>query len=257
MTERINRQRRHALRTLGVALAAGPVGAAMGCGSSSPTAPSATTTSTTTTTGTTQTTTSPPVSTSGCVEAATETRGPYPDTTGMINNQAFYRQDVREGRPGLALTLVLTVVNVRNACAPLPSAAIEIWQCDADGHYSEYAQPGYNGTGQTFLRGLQVTNANGSATFTTIYPGWYQGRATHIHVDVSVGGRRVKETQIAFPESVTQQVYASGVYAAKGQNSTTNARDNVFSDGTATEMATLSGSLAAGYTATLTIGVSV
>jgi protocatechuate 3,4-dioxygenase beta subunit len=200
----------------------------------------------------------PPSSAAGCVpEAASETRGPYPDRLGMIGNQAFYRQDIREGRSGTALTVQLTIVDVRSNCAPVTGAAVEIWQCDADGHYSEYAQPGYNGTGQTFLRGLQVTNVGGQVSFLTVYPGWYQGRATHIHVDVNVGGRLVKSTQIAFPEDVTRDVYSSGAYAAKGQNPTTNARDNVFSDGTSTEMATLSGSPANGYTATLTIGVAL
>jgi protocatechuate 3,4-dioxygenase beta subunit len=73
---------------------------------------------------------------------------------------------------------------------------------------------------------------NGQVTFTTIYPGWYAGRATHIHVDVFINGAIVKTTQIAFPESTTASVHATGVYAAKGRNSTTNASDNVFSDGT-------------------------
>src|SRR2546422_507266 len=103
------------------------------------------------------------------------------------------------------------------AGAALANANVEIWQCDASGNYSEYAQPGYNGTGQTFLRGLQSTDAEGRATFKTIYPGWYQGRATHIHVQVFVNGRAIKTTQIAFPEDVTSSVYRSGVYAAKGQ----------------------------------------
>src|SRR5207253_77450 len=113
------------------------------------------------------------------------------------------RRDVREGRDGLPLTLVLTVVNTKSNCAPLTGAAVEIWQCDAGGHYSEYSQPGYNGTGQTFLRGLQVTDANGQVTFQTIYPGWYAGRATHIHVEVFVNGSTVKTTQVAFPEDVS------------------------------------------------------
>lgn len=243
MTTAVNHHRRKALRAIGAALAGAPIGAAIGCGSeTSPTAPTTAITTGTTASGT-------------CVESANETRGPYPDVTGMINNQAFYRQDIREGRAGLPLTLTLSIVNVRNGCAPLAGASIEIWQCDADGHYSEYAQPGYNGTGLTFLRGLQRTDANGQATFVTVYPGWYQGRATHIHVDVTVNSARVKSTQIAFPEDVTRQVYTSGVYAAKGQNPTTNAGDNVFSDGTQTEMATLTGSVSGGYTATLTIGV--
>ena len=175
----------------------------------------------------------------------------------MLNNQAFFRQDVTEGRSGLPVTLAITIVNAAAGCAPLSGAAVEIWQCDAEGHYSEYSQPGYNGTGQTFLRGLQRTDAAGLATFRTVYPGWYQGRATHIHVEIYVNGRSVKTTQIAFPENVTAQVYRSGVYAAHGQNSTTNASDMVFADGTSTEMATLVGDTATGYTATITLGVSV
>jgi len=245
MSQAIDQNRRQVLRALGAALAGGSVGAALGCGTtSSPTSPTTTTTATTT-------------DSASCAETASETRGPYPDTTGMINNQAFYRQDIREGKPGLPLTLALTIVNVRNGCAPISGAAVEVWQCDAAGAYSEYAQPGYNGTGQTFLRGLQATSASGQATFVTVYPGWYQGRATHIHVDVNVNRTRVKSTQIAFPEDVTREVYGSGVYASKGQGTTSNASDTVFSDGTSTEMATLSGSVASGYTATLTIGVSV
>ena len=244
-----NRNRRNALRTLGAAFVTAPLGAALGCSSdlSTPTSSTSTGTTTTTTGGTS----------SQCVEAATETRGPYPDITGMVNNQAFYRQDIREGRTGTVLTVNFTVVNVRSACAPVGNASVEIWQCDAEGRYSEYAQGNFDGRGQTFLRGLQVTNASGQCSFTTIYPGWYQGRATHIHVDVLVNGQRVKSTQMAFPEDVSSQVYAQGVYAPKGQNSTTNARDNVFSDGTSTEMATVTGSAAAGYSAALTVGISV
>ena len=133
------------------------------------------------------------------------------------------------------------------ACAPLAGAAVEIWQCDADGHYSEYAQPGFNGSGQTFLRGLQMTDAAGRVTFKTVYPGWYQGRATHVHVEVYVNGRSIKVTQIAFPEDVTALVYRSGVYSAHGQNPTTNRTDMVFSDGVSDELATLSGSVASGF----------
>jgi hypothetical protein len=113
------------------------------------------------------------------------------------------------------------------------------------------------GAGQTFLRGLQTADGSGLVTFNTIYPGWYAGRATHIHVEVFVNGRNVKTTQIAFPESVNAAVYASGVYAAKGQNPQTNASDGIFADGTSTELAAMSGSAAAGYTATLRISVGL
>jgi protocatechuate 3,4-dioxygenase beta subunit len=132
-----------------------------------------------------------------------------------------------------------------------------VWQCDAAGNYSEYQQPGFNGTGQTFLRGVQTTDSSGVVTFNTIYPGWYQGRATHIHVDVFRGATLVKTTQIAFPEDVTRAVYATGVYAAKGQSPTSNAGDMVFADGVQLELATLTGNTTSGYTATLQIGINV
>lgn len=234
--------RREALEALGAVAAVAWTAACSSDSTASPTSPSSTTSGTTS---------------SSCAVTPSETEGPYPDHLGMINNQAYYRRDITEGKPGLPLSLVLTIVNTNQNCQALANAVVEVWQCDATGNYSEYSQPGFNGTGQTFLRGLQTTDSNGQVTFTTIYPGWYAGRATHIHVDVFINGAIVKTTQIAFPESTTAAVYATGVYAAKGLNSTTNASDNVFSDGTSRELATLSGSTTTGYTATLTIGVAI
>jgi protocatechuate 3,4-dioxygenase beta subunit len=234
--------RRQALEVLGAAGAA----LAAGC-SSSPVAPSVSTSSdasAATTTGN---------SSAACVVTPEETAGPYPDRTAMIGNPSFYRRDITEGRQGLPLSLTLTVVNVRNSCASIPNATVEVWHCDTSGVYSEYG----TGSGQTFLRGLQTTDSSGAVTFTTVYPGWYAGRATHIHVEVFINGATVKTTQIAFPESVTAEVYASGVYASHGQNPTSNSRDGIFADGVNDELATISGSVAGGYTASLTIGVSV
>jgi len=237
------------MRSLTRREALGTIGAAMGgffsaCGGTPTSATSTSTTSTTTTTG------------SSCAVTATETAGPYPDIMGMLNNPAFNRRDITEGKSGTPLSLVLTIVNASSGCAPVTAAAVEIWQCDAAGNYSEYSQPGFNGVGQTFLRGVQTTDAAGQVTFTTIYPGWYSGRATHIHVEIYVAGRSVKVTQVAFPESISSSVYASGVYAAKGQNTTSNAGDMVFSDGTSTELATVTGSVASGLMATLRIVVA-
>src|SRR4051812_25337771 len=233
---------------LGALVAVG-VAAANACGSSgSPTSPSTTSASGSAGGGTA------PAARPG---APSETAGPYPDRLGMITNSVFVRRDITEGHPGLPLTLTMTVVNAASACAPLANAAVEVWQCDAAGHYSEYSQPGFNGTGETFLRGVQTTDVNGQATFATIYPGWYAGRATHIHVEIFVNGASVKTTQIAFPEDVSAGVYATGVYASKGQNPTHNSTDNVFSDGDTNELATLSGSTASGYTATITLAVTV
>jgi len=232
--------RREALGLLSAASAA----FAAACGSS-PTSPTTTTTSSSTTSGTT--------TSSSCAVSPEETAGPYPDHTGMFGNSAFYRQDITEGKSGLPLTLALSVVNVRNACAPVANAVVEVWQCDATGNYSEYG----NSIGQTFLRGLQTTDSNGLVTFRTIYPGWYMGRATHVHVEVFVNGATVKTTQIAFPETVSSAVYRTGVYAAHGQNSTSNSGDMVFADGVDHELASLSGDTSSGYTATLQIGISV
>jgi protocatechuate 3,4-dioxygenase beta subunit len=252
MSHRASRvlRRRELLAALGAGAAAA---AAAACGSSS------TSPSTDTKAAASTTTTTTPVSTNAaCAVSPTETRGPYPDTTGMINNSAFFRRDITEGKPGIPLALTLTVVNVNSACAAVSGLQVEIWQCDATGNYSEYSQPGFNGTGQTFLRGVQTTDANGQVTFNTIYPGWYAGRATHIHVDVYRAGAIIKSTQIAFPETVSSAVYASGVYASHGQNTqTTNANDNVFSDGVTNELATVSGSTAGGYTAMLNVGIQI
>jgi len=238
-----------AARTLGRREALGAFGLAAiasACGDSTPSG--ATPTATTTPSATT--------GSGGCVVAAEETAGPYVDVLGMVNNPAFFRSDIREGKPGTPLTLALSIVNARNNCNALANAAVEIWQCDATGFYSEYAQPGYNGTGQTYLRGLQTSDGAGRVTFVTVYPGWYMGRATHIHVKVYVNRVAVKTTQIAFPEDVTAEVYRSGVYLAKGQSTTRNASDMVFADGTSTEMASVAGSPSAGYTGTLTIAVN-
>lgn len=233
-------------RALGLLGGAAGLAALAGCGGdSSPTA-----SSTTPSSGNGSTT-------SSCLVTAEETAGPYPDRTGMIGNPAFFRRDITEGRSGVPVALTLAVVNTGNNCGAVAGANVEIWQCDADGRYSEYAQPGYDGTGQTFLRGLQTTDANGRVTFRTVYPGWYMGRATHIHVQVYVKGSVVKTTQVAFPESTSAEVYASGAYASKGPNPTSNAGDNVFADGTQTEMATVSGDPGSGYTADLTVTISV
>ena len=194
-----------------------------------------------------------PTGTSGatCVVSPSETIGPYPSLTDL------FRSDIREGKGGVPLTLTIAVVNVNSGCSPVAGANVDIWQCDADGRYSQYAQPGYNGQADTFLRGLQVTDGAGRVTFTTIYPGWYMGRATHIHVEVTMSGRSVKVTQIAFPEGVTAAVYAAGAYASRGQNPTANARDNVFADSLASELATVAGDPTRGYTATFTVGAAL
>jgi protocatechuate 3,4-dioxygenase beta subunit len=226
---------------LGALTVFGGAAIAAACGSgTSPTTPTSGSTAGATSTGTTG---------GACAVIPSETEGPYPDRTGMISNPVFYRQDITEEKPGTPLTLALTVVNVASGCAPVADATVEVWHCDHTGGYSEYTTAG------TSLRGLQKTDASGRATFTTVYPGWYQGRATHVHLEVFVNGSSVKTTQMAFPEDVTAAVYAEGVYAARGQNTTTNGRDNVFSDGVSDELAIMTGSVASGYVASRQIGI--
>ncbi len=192
-----------------------------------------------------------------CQITPEETAGPYPDKLGMLQDSKYLRSDITEGKTGVPLTLTLTISNTNGSCAPLANADVEIWHCDADGNYSEYTQPGYDGTGQTFLRGVQTTDASGQVVFKTIYPGWYQGRVTHIHFQVYVSGKAVKTSQIAFDEAITGEVYATTNYASHGQSPMTNDQDMVFSDGDEYELADLLGDTTKGYTATLAVGVSV
>jgi protocatechuate 3,4-dioxygenase beta subunit len=196
---------------------------------------------------------SPTSSTSGttgsgsCTVAPTETEGPFPTHT----PSAYVRSDIKDGKTGYALTINISVTNSNASCATLAGALVDIWHCDAEGNYSEYGGSGMQATNYTsvhFLRGRQVTNAAGQVTFTSIFPGWYSGRATHIHVHVySASGTSLKVTQIAFPEGTGTAVAAVNGYA-KGLNGyTSNAADNVFSDGVALELATVTGSTTAGF----------
>lgn len=238
-SHRLNR--RQALSLIGSASLAG-----VAC-SSTPTSPTTPSSGGATTTPGTGTSTTPPVSGAQCAVSPTETVGPFPSLGDYV------RRNITDGKPGVPLSLTIAVVNVAAACAPVAGAVVDVWQCDHEGTYSEYG----TGRGQTFLRGIQTADAQGQVTFETVYPGWYQGRATHIHVEVLVGGRSVKVTQIAFPEDITAAVYRTGVYAAKGQNTTTNARDNVFADGVTLQMLSLAGSPTAGYSGMFTVGVSL
>ena len=198
-----------------------------------------------------------------CALIPAETDGPYP-LYSILSNAAIMRSDVREDRTGVPLKVILRLVNVNNSCAAIAGAAIYIWHCDKDGVYSGYSNQtgGVNATGDTFLRGIQVTDASGQAVFETVYPGWYAGRITHIHAQAylndNLGKTAVITTQLAFPLAVTATVYNSTLYAAHGQNTsvTSFAQDNVFSDGTTYEMVTIAGDVASGYVATLTLGIA-
>ncbi|MCB9138323.1 MAG: intradiol ring-cleavage dioxygenase [Caldilineaceae bacterium] len=160
-----------------------------------------------------------------CVVRPEVTEGPYYVDVDQL------RSDVREGKAGAALTLTFRVTEVTDAaCTPLEGAAVEIWHCDAEGWYSGVNDPGFNTSGETWLRGTQVTDVNGLATFTTIYPGWYSSRCVHIHFKVHPTEDLVFTSQLFFPDEFTNQVFTREPYADKGLPDTTNATDNIYQD---------------------------
>lgn len=118
-----------------------------------------------------------------CVLIPTETIGPFPLST-LLNSSSVLRENIAEDKTGIPLQVKLRLVNINNSCTPV-SAYVYIWHCDKDGLYSGYSTNNNVGqAGQTYCRGVQYTNGDGEVTFTTIYPGWYAGRITHIHFQV-------------------------------------------------------------------------
>jgi protocatechuate 3,4-dioxygenase beta subunit len=178
-----------------------------------------------------------------CVLAPEQTEGPF-----WLDDQKV-RRDITEGKPGVPLTLRLTVVDV-SSCRPIRRALVDVWHCDAAGAYS-----GVQGAGDaTFLRGIQRADAKGVAVFTTVYPGWYPGRTVHIHVKVSLGGNVVHTGQLYFPDGVTDAVYRRAPYSSRPNRTTRNAADSIYRNGgrRSTLKLTRSGS---GYIGSITMGL--
>lgn len=197
-----------------------------------------------------------------CTVIPEETQGPYL-LRAILRNPAMVRKDIREGKAGIPLTLRLKVQNVNNGCRPIANAAVYIWHCDKDGSYSGYSsRENGNHADETYLRGIQITDRNGEVSFTTIFPGWYPGRITHIHFQVYLNDNRAVAatvtSQLAFPQNVTKAVYDTPLYRARGQNKTVAdfREDGVFSDGTAHQIAAVSGDPRQSLNATLAIGIS-
>lgn len=190
---------------------------------------------------------------SECAVTNSETAGPFPTN----NPEDLERVDITGDRTGVDLAINIVVRDVNNSCAVLEDAIVDIWHCDAAGNYSEYGGSGMQSTNYQsyhFLRGRQVSDADGVVKFQSIFPGWYNGRSTHIHVHIyNATGTSLLVTQIAFPEgddSAVVEVNAASDYGyTKGMSGYTyNANDNVFGDGVANELATISGSVSEGYT---------
>lgn len=194
---------------------------------------------------------------SDCVVTASETAGPFPTK----DPSSLVMENIKSDRSGVPLSMVLTVNGTGNNCSPLQGLSVDVWHCDKEGHYSEYGGTGMQSANYTsvhFLRGRQTTSSDGQVGFSTIFPGWYSGRAPHIHVHVfDATGKSLLVTQIAFPKEICDTVYTtSPLYSSRGKQDTTNETDNVFRDGFDTEMAELQGSPDSGYALTHTINVN-
>lgn len=197
-----------------------------------------------------------------CSESPSETAGPYPAPS-SISTSTLVRTDITEGtQDGIPLSLTITINNSDDGnCNPVGSGfRVDIWHCNKRGYYSAYSgQPGIDGTqdttGETWLRGIQYTDANGQVTFTSIYPGWYTPRATHIHVQVyDASNNLLLTTQLAFPDATNSTV--NSFYNTSGTNSFTNSNDMVFSDSYTEQLMTVSGDTTNGYTATGEVNVA-
>jgi protocatechuate 3,4-dioxygenase beta subunit len=195
-----------------------------------------------------------------CIVRPAETEGPY------FVDEKLKRSDIRTDpsdgsvSEGVPLALAFAVSRIDGSgCVPLKGALVDVWHCNALGVYSDVSDPGFNTTGKKFLRGYQVTDASGLAKFTTIYPGWYQGRTVHIHFKIrteAASGQGLEFTsQLFFDDAVTDRVYAMQPYASKGERTLRNDGDNIYRNGGDQLLLQLDGDPASGFSTTFAIGV--
>jgi protocatechuate 3,4-dioxygenase beta subunit len=207
-------------------------------------------------------TTTPTTPSSSCVVTAALTEGPYFVDEKL--NRSDIRSDPTTGAVSAGVPLELTFNVSRfasNACTPLTGAYLDVWHCDSAGTYSDVSG---SGSSRKFLRGYQITDANGVARFVTVYPGWYQGRAVHVHFKLRLFAGTAKTyeftSQFFFDETLTDTVHALSPYSSKGRRDTINTRDGIYNSLTAAERVALT--LAAspsgsGYAGIINLGVRV
>ena len=173
-----------------------------------------------------------------CVLIPSETAGPFP--LDLTENNFYFRKDIREGKLGAPLLLKLKVLGDSN-CLPLQNVRVNIWHCDKDGLYSGYSGQGNAGqAGLTYLRGYQITDADGEVEFLTIVPGWYNGRVCHIHFQVYVSSAYAAISQLTFDVEQKQAVFAANpTLYTKGADPLAIASDNIFADGYLYQLAQL------------------
>jgi protocatechuate 3,4-dioxygenase beta subunit len=172
-----------------------------------------------------------------CVLLPEQTEGPY------FVDEALNRSDIRSDptsgavKHGVLLRIAFSVsqMTADGECSPLAGAQVDLWHCDAAGVYSDVRDPGFDTTGQKFLRGYQITDDRGAARFVTIYPGWYRGRTVHAHFKIRTdpGASQGYEftSQLYFDDALTDRVHRREPYATKGQRTLRNDRDGIFRNG--------------------------
>lgn len=184
-----------------------------------------------------------------CALSPKETAGPFP----IKSPSDLVQANIVGDRKGVPMVLNITVQDQSNGCKPFANTFVDVWHCDADGYYSQYGgtrMQKEDFTGNNFLRGRQKTDANGNVSFVTIFPGWYRGRAPHIHLEIlDANEKSLRVSQIAFPKDTCDVVYATSEY--NGEQDTINSKDNVFSDSEKGNMLdSLTGNTTKGYTLT-------
>jgi protocatechuate 3,4-dioxygenase beta subunit len=246
--------RRQLLRAFGLGAAVAGLAA---CGDGSSDSPSA----------------SAPAGTSSSGEIPEETAGPYPgdgsNGPNVLQQSGIVRSDIRPGfgaaagrAGGVTMTMELTVKDLANAGKAFAGVAVYVWHCDREGRYSLYSQ---GVTDQNYLRGVQIADAGGKVRFTSIFPGCYAGRWPHVHFEVypdqasiTSASKAIATSQLALPKAACDAVYATTGYQTSVTNlaRVTLQSDNVFrDDGGASQLATVTGDVAGGYTVALSVGV--
>jgi protocatechuate 3,4-dioxygenase beta subunit len=204
---------------------------------------------------------------SACAETPEGEIGPYfadDGASGFDRSNIVANLDGSGAEPGIPLTLSVTIVDTEKSCVTVSGAQVDIWHCNAAGVYSDESSEGT--TADTWLRGYQTTGSTGIVTFTTVFPGWYEGRTTHIHLRVrssyseaSSTSDGMNTTQLFFPQATIDEI-DGGVapYSSHGRNDTTNATDHVYADETAgANVLTLAGSSSTGFRTSITIGLPI
>ncbi len=176
---------------------------------------------------------------SACVLIPSETEGPFPLDLTTTNSATYFRSDLRETQAGVDLHVKMKIFGLSN-CAPMTNVRVNIWHCNNLGIYSGY---NYNinagDLNATFLRGYQMTDAYGEVSFLTKFPGHYSGRVTHIHFQVYVSSAYKAVSQFTFDTNLKNALYTANSSTYNGTDTQSITTDNVFSDGYANQLGTL------------------